>query len=255
MPSNTTRSTEQLLLSLQKQISQLSSQLADAQREIKALKSLLNDQTPQPELSVPVSTTTSSPLPPWQDPAKITNIKTPPTKVNHKHRARKAESAARLFQPPTPNQGFSFIYFHLKTRLPIGKLRTKLKTLGINNGRILDIHYPSTNTVAFLVHFDYILEFQQHLAKFKIFPDNDFNPYEGDYLNDPNLKKLSKEDKDSEAIRIHQERCLRTIIKLKGPVQRAVANSFLATGDISDDLWEVYMNTCVFPSPNGMQTD
>jgi hypothetical protein len=285
MSTNTIDSTERLLLSLQKQISQLSSQLADAQREIQAMKNLLNNQAPQPELPMQIPntttptlppwkdfekptaatspTTTTDPLPAWHDPAKLSTIKTPLPKLIHNRRARKVESAARFFQPPSPNQGFTFTYFHLKTRIPIGKLRTKLKTLGINNGRILDIHYPSTNTVAFLVHIDFVLELKQHLANYKVFADNDFNPYEGEYLKDPRYNNLSKEDRDTEAIRIHQTRCFTTILKLKQPVQHAVANFFLQDGDISEDLWDEYVTTCLVKRPTSslptshtsMQTD
>ncbi|KAG0802931.1 hypothetical protein G6F18_014088 [Rhizopus arrhizus] len=59
-----------------------------------------------------------------------------------KNRVRKEEAAARFFQPPSTNQGFQYLYVSTKSRVPVGKLRSYLRNMGVNNARVLDIHYP-----------------------------------------------------------------------------------------------------------------
>lgn len=244
---------DQQLLDLQNQISRLSSQLAAAQQEIQDLKKLITQNptttpTPEPASLPPTpstpstdkpdpSTSESSPPPPWRDPKKLAKIKHPSPAESAARKLRRAEASARFFQPPSTNQGFTFVYYHTKTHLPPGTLRTHLKRLGVNNGRVLDIHYPSSNIVAFLVHLDFLQEFRTHLKSHSISEAIDFNPYIGDYLCDPQFQTMSSRDKDDAAFRIQLKRAERIILKLRPSVRYAVAAYFHEIGDITPSFW------------------
>ncbi|KAI9471979.1 MAG: hypothetical protein EXX96DRAFT_622164 [Benjaminiella poitrasii] len=78
------------------------------------------------------------------------------TKSAHKNRMQKKQAAAaHFFQRPSTNH----IYIPTKARIPIGKLRTTLRHLGIPNGKLLDIHYPTRN----IVYNDYVPELKSTL--------------------------------------------------------------------------------------------
>ncbi|KAG1464453.1 hypothetical protein G6F46_002894 [Rhizopus delemar] len=66
-----------------------------------------------------------------------------------------AQTAARLLQPPSKNQGFQYLYLSTKARFPVGQVRSRLRKLKINNDRILDISYPDRHDVALMVDNDY----------------------------------------------------------------------------------------------------
>ncbi|KAI9325219.1 hypothetical protein BD770DRAFT_458520 [Pilaira anomala] len=68
----------------------------------------------------------------------------------------KLDNAVRAFSAPsTEKQGFSYVYYPVKSRISRKIQRSNLHALGVTNSRILDIHYPSRNVVALLVHNDY----------------------------------------------------------------------------------------------------
>lgn len=54
---------------------------------------------------------------------------------------------------------FTYIHLHLKYRSRITVTREKLKTLCIDNGRTLDIHYPAEGILSVLVHMKYRSDF------------------------------------------------------------------------------------------------
>ncbi|PHZ17195.1 uncharacterized protein RHIMIDRAFT_288140 [Rhizopus microsporus ATCC 52813] len=54
--------------------------------------------------------------------------------------------------------------------MPVGQLRSRLRQLDINNSRILDIHYPTRNVVALLVHNDYAPELKSYVQKLRYAP-------------------------------------------------------------------------------------
>jgi hypothetical protein len=259
---------------MQQQIQLLTSQIAAAQSEIQQLKEKLKTQEankharsaaapsaaphPPPPLpsQPPMHPNEKLPTHPWHDYQKIETIKQSLHRNKPKRQALKEESAARFFQPPTQNQGFGYVYAPIKTTIPTGKIRNQLRKLGINNSRILDVQYPHTNIVAFLVHLDYVLELKTYLSKFNITPINDFNPYEGDYLCDPKFAQLSKQDRDKQAILIQQKRNERAVQHLRYPIQYAVAKYFNEFGDISTHFWEeLNKKQDTPPRPNSIDMD
>ncbi|EIE76086.1 hypothetical protein G6F46_009481 [Rhizopus delemar] len=100
---------------------------------------------------------------PWHNPAKVDAIKQFLLRQRELCRAQREAAAARFFQPPSPNQGFKYLYIPTKARIPVGTLHTMFRRIGVNNARLLDIHYPTRNTAAILIHNDFETKFTELL--------------------------------------------------------------------------------------------
>ncbi|KAG1040046.1 hypothetical protein G6F43_012374 [Rhizopus delemar] len=160
-------------------------------------------------------------------------------------RLQRQETAARILQPPSENQGFQYIYVPTKARVPVGQLRSRLRKLDINNSRIFDIHYPTRNVVALLVHNDYASELKSHLQKFKVRTKDDFNPCDGSILMDPKYEQSSKEERDDFALMHHSDRVKKALSYIRAPVKAAVARYFYNQGWISKSVLDENLPTKV----------
>ncbi|KAG1189687.1 hypothetical protein G6F70_009438 [Rhizopus microsporus] len=145
------------------ELKQTQAELKQAREEIQALRAQHASTDSKPytnsnDSQFPPLDPSSQPLPPWRDAARLNSIKASMLEKRQQRRIQRQETAARFLQPPSENQGFQYIYIPTKARVPIGQLRSRLRQLDINNSRILDIHYPTRNVVALLVHNDYASE-------------------------------------------------------------------------------------------------
>ncbi|KAH8548332.1 hypothetical protein BGW37DRAFT_545170 [Umbelopsis sp. PMI_123] len=86
-----------------------------------------------------------------------------------------------------------------------------------------------------LVHVQYQVEFETVLHSLKIETLTDFDPLDPSNVSDPNYQDLTQDDRAQMAAQIHAIRCCRTIKFLRPSVARAVAQSFVSKGWISDD--------------------
>lgn len=137
------------------------------------------------------------------------------------------QAAARGFLPVSETQGFQFIYLPNRGREKISVMRNRLAALGIQNSRVLDIHYPDRHVAAFLVHNDYASTFIANFNNHNISPITDFDPLDTNHLRDPKYKDASAETLSSEALRLHQDRLQYIITRIHHPNrQLAVARDF-----------------------------
>lgn len=171
--------------------------------------------------------TTPYPDAPWHNKAKVAALKQPSTQQREQRRIQRQAAAARFFQPPSETQGFKYLYVPTKARIPVGTLRTTFRKLGINNARLLDVHYPARNTVAILIHNDYEQEFVDLLRHHNVPIKEDFTPFSGTILADPKYAELPTEERDSIATSLHQTRLERALDHIRTPVKYAVARYFL----------------------------
>ncbi|KAG2226917.1 hypothetical protein INT45_010196, partial [Circinella minor] len=150
------------------------------------------------------------------------------------HKIKKA--AARAFTLPSETHGFCFKYFPTRGRKPVSEQRKNLRRLGIDNSRILDIHYPDTNVVGFLIHNDYEHELIEIMNKHDLFPNTHFDPHNPKYLRDQKLRDLPEEDQIIQADTLQYHRILRAIDFVRHPVKFAVARYFCHTQVITHDI-------------------
>ncbi|KAI9251519.1 Endonuclease/exonuclease/phosphatase, partial [Phascolomyces articulosus] len=148
---------------------------------------------------------------------------------------RRKEAAARAFTVPSATHGFCFKYFPTRGRKPVSEQRKNLKRLGIDNSRILDIHYPDTNVVGFLIHNDYEQELIEIMKKSNLEPNTNFDPHNPNYLKDQKYKDLSDDEKLMQAEVIQYHRILRAIDFIRKPVKFSVARFFCQKQIISPD--------------------
>ena len=230
---------DELISQLIKQVERLTIELNQAREQIAKLVAL-QASTQENNSSQAIANTEFPPLygatsqnlddpisqAPWHNPSKVAALKQSMYLSRQKNRVRKEEAAARFFQPPSTNQGFQYLYVSTKARVPVGKLRSYLRNMGVNNARILDIYYPDRNIAALLLHNDYATEFKQLLESKRVHLANNFDPWKGSTLKDPQYMDLTEQERTSKACEIQQQRLQRAVLHIREPVKFAVAYYF-----------------------------
>lgn len=259
------QTTQSLMHTLIASIQKLTTELTSALREIdelrnetKILRERLdsqstvsnNSQYAQSSSFPPLGTNASIHAPqttspsPWHQPHQVQQLKASFADARIlSQRQQKQTTAARFFQPPSANPGFTYIYLNTKTRIPIGKLRSLFRKLNINNNRILDAHYPDRNIVALLIHNDFEQELRDHLSKLKISFNDTFDPLDPVHLRDPTLQDLPTAEKEHRAFLLHCNRMEKALDFIRAPIKYAVAKHFLSQGWITEEtLADIYTN-------------
>jgi hypothetical protein len=169
--------------------------------------------------ALPVSKYQSAP---WHQSQKVLSL----AQIVSKNQEKREATAARFFQAPSTTQGFQYLYLPTKARIPLGKLRTTFKKLGVNNGRLLDLHYPDRNIVAVLVHNDYAPELTELLSKKGVKINTTFDPCSASVLKDPKYATDTLEQRQQIAQQLHNQRVQKALVHIRGPAKFAVARFF-----------------------------
>ncbi|CAO3697493.1 unnamed protein product [Rhizopus stolonifer] len=125
------------------------------------------------------------------------------------------EAAARNFLPISEIQGFSFIYLHLRGKEPMSTMRMRIRRLKLQSSRILDIHYPTNNIVALLVHNDYYQEAIQILEIQQITCLPNFVSFSKQHLRDSRYNDKSIEERQSAAKAIFHQRLTNIALRVQ----------------------------------------
>lgn len=229
----------------------LTSELSQARLEIQHLQARINSiptpttpanatefPTPQESHNRP----TAYPDAPWHNTARVNALKQPSPQQREQRRIQREAAAARIFHPPSLNQGFKYLYLPTKARIPVGTLRTTLRKLGVNNARLLDIHYPARNTVAILIHNDYEKEFTELIHHHNITIKADFNPSSGEILADPKYSTMTQDERDTIATELQTTRIERALQHIRAPVKFAVVRFFYEQQWISKSKLDSIVN-------------
>jgi hypothetical protein len=76
--------------------------------------------------------------------------------------------------------------------------------MGVNNARILDIHYPDRNIAALLLQNDYAADFQKILESKRVHFASNFNLWDGSILKDPQYHEMTSQDRSLKAAELQQ---------------------------------------------------
>lgn len=150
---------------------------------------------------------------------------------------KQRKAAARIFEAPAAQSSsdiFLYLYLPNKYRIRIKEFRQKLRTMGIDNGRILDIHYPARGVVAILIHYSYQNELNSILMKSTITPIANFNLIAAEHVNDISLSQLTADERAVKAIEFHQTRLIRGLKFIRSYLRRSVARTFVNQGWITE---------------------
>lgn len=212
-------------------------QLKQAPPTVPATNNLpINAETEFPPLPSAPSKYSSAP---WHQPQRGPSL----AQIVSKNREKREATAARFFQAPSTTQGFQYLYLPTKARIPLGKLRTTFKKLGVNNGRLLDLHYPDRNIVAVLVHNDYASELTELLTKKGIKLNTTFDPRAATVLKDPKYANDTVEQRQQTAQQLHNQRIQKALIHIRGPAKFAVARFFAHKTWITKEQLEAILAT------------
>ncbi|KAI8368218.1 uncharacterized protein BYT42DRAFT_504111 [Radiomyces spectabilis] len=232
----------------------LKQSLAAAEAKIAQLETQRSPPTPSGAMaskyahendSTPVPTTTS---PSDEDTWAKRVQRAKKLKVSPKRMA----TLARAFTPTSETHGFQYVYIPSKFRMKTKALRQTLRTLGFDNSRILDVHYPDRQVVALLIHNDYHDTLVASFARHNINPLKDFNPRDPSHLRDPKFVGLSLEDRQREANQIHLQRLEHALQFIREPVKFAVARSFHSQQWIDDDMLRFFLQSRTQPTNTGL---
>ncbi|KAG2171355.1 hypothetical protein INT43_009016 [Umbelopsis isabellina] len=90
--------------------------------------------------------------------------------------ARKVAAAVRCFQPRTGPQGFTYVYISLGKNTQRSGVHYKLRNLGVDMARIVEIIYPARDVLGLRVHLQYLPIISERLAHHNITKIDKFDP-------------------------------------------------------------------------------
>lgn len=143
---------------------------------------------------------------------------------------RATATVGRLFGPQaTKPSEYQFVYYGTSVRRPLKELRRTLQATGVNVSRILDIQYPDSRVISFLLHTDFVVEFTSamHNKGRGTVPLSDYDPLDPAKLKDPKFANLSLDLRCQKAREIQNLRCLRSLSFVRRSARLSVARSFL----------------------------
>ncbi|KAI7905495.1 uncharacterized protein BX663DRAFT_499935 [Cokeromyces recurvatus] len=169
----------------------------------------------------------------------------PPPRKRKEDITKKFNIAIRAFTAPNEHQqqGFSYVYYPAKNRISRKIQRKNLTILGVNNSRILDIHYPSRNVVALLVHNDYRNDLINTLKLAQVNPLEDYSPTAPSSLSDPIYKDLSNDEKQKIATEKQNQRLVRALPFIRTNISKAVARFFVNENLITNDQYNDFITS------------
>lgn len=156
--------------------------------------------------------------------------------MKKKNLLRRKMATARLFTPPSVTHGFKYLYFPARSRIPAGQMRGRRRQLGIDNNRVLDIHYPERQVIAILVHNDFADEFLESFAKFRVTPLTDYDPLDPTNLKGPKFADMSENDHKQKVFELRCNRMLTAVSFIRALIKFAVACDFAKKDWLSDEV-------------------
>ncbi|KAJ8651417.1 hypothetical protein O0I10_013040 [Lichtheimia ornata] len=189
---------------------------------------------------------------PWHQPDRVNQLRRrhQPTEATIQ---RRKQAAARAFQPLSSTHGFQYTYFYSQSRIRTNAVRARFRKLGIDNGRVLDIHYPDYQVLAVLTHNDYVAELKQLMAEQGIYPMDKFSPDDPTRLRDPKYKDLDNAQRQTIATNLYKQRLRKALTIIRIPVRYAVARSFYRQELITEDKLNEILGKKDTPPPTASQ--
>ena len=225
-----------LLLTAQFRISELETKLARVTIESPTVPVAPVQPSTSPKAVSFSDITTSIPAPTY---ASITAASAPPRRP----RVSKA-AAARTFTPVSATYAFEHLYFHCRSKEPISTMRSKLRAIGLQCNRILDIYYPDNNIVGLLIHSDYAPTVLDKFRSCGIEDDKDFDPLSPIIIRDPKFASLSDIEKKQKVLDLVEKRLINVIKRTTNKTkQYSLARIFLNHDWINNDQF-----ASLFPS-------
>ncbi|KAI8047253.1 uncharacterized protein B0P05DRAFT_481849, partial [Gilbertella persicaria] len=125
---------------------------------------------------------------------------------------KQRKAAARIFLVSSPAAAgtcvdrplYEYVYLPNKYRDRLSAFRRKLRLIGLDNSRVLDVHYPARNVVALLIHSAYKEDLLKVMAKYSLPVLTDFDPFSGTNVKDPAFASLDANTLSAKARELQQ---------------------------------------------------
>ncbi|KAI8066963.1 uncharacterized protein B0P05DRAFT_552974 [Gilbertella persicaria] len=112
-----------------------------------------------------------------------------------------------------------------KYRDRLSAFRRKLRLIGLDNSRVLDVHYPARNVEDLL----------KVMAKYSLPVLTDFDPFSAANVKDPAFASLDADALSAKARELQQARLVRALGFIREQVRRQVAYDFVRQGWLSKE--------------------
>lgn len=159
---------------------------------------------------------------------------------------RKYDAAIRAFQPMDPDapKGYDYIYIPRSHRMSYREARAKLRTIGIDTYRVLDITFPAKDTFGILIHAQYKEELLATLKQAKIKALSNFDPLDPKHIADPKHVSKTTDEKVQMAMQLNLNRCSRAIARMRFHIAVNVGKSFVEHGFMDRDTLSEALEGC-----------
>ena len=209
--------------------------------EIERLQQVINSQAPASDSQASANADGSS-ASSWAAAAAKPAVSSPvsssavPAKKARAPSTKKRAAAARAFMSPGAKgpQGFKYVYLGRSRKINRSEVRSRLRRIGVDTGRVLDISFPASGVLGVLMHVQYVEQFTAVMQKAGAELISDFDPLDPVHLADPKFASLSADQRADQLHELVHSRALDTLSFLRPLVVGSVARSFLEWGWIDE---------------------
>jgi hypothetical protein len=170
------------------------------------------------------------------------STKVPSSKQTMSLKKKMAIGRAFMSAPPGP-QGFKYVYIPRSRKLTRVEVRSRLRKIGVDTSRVLDIIFPAAGTVGVLLHIQYVKSFTSIMTSIGAKTLDSFDVLDPVHLGDPKYLSYTEDGRATKAMELHANRCLSALTYLhrtKSHQVQPVGRSFIDLGWITDsELLEV----------------
>jgi hypothetical protein len=170
------------------------------------------------------------------------STKVPSNKQTLSQKKKIAIGRAFMSAPSGP-QGFKYVFIPRSRKLTRVEVRSRLRKIGVDTSRVLDVIFPAAGTIGVLLHIQYVKSFTAIMAGIGAKTLDSFDVLDPIHLGDPKYLSYSEDGRAAKAMELHANRCLSALTYLhrtKSHQVQPVGRSFIELGWITDcELLEV----------------
>ncbi|GAA5817080.1 hypothetical protein MFLAVUS_010618 [Mucor flavus] len=164
------------------------------------------------------------------------SAKNPPAKKGTSLKKKVAIGRPFLEQSSGP-QGFKYVYIPRARKMTRIEVRTRLRQIGVDTSRVLDIIFPAAGTIGVLLHIQYVKSFTAIMVSIGGKTLDSFDVLDPKHLGDPKYLSYTEDGRATKAMELHANRCLSALTFLRRTKHhqvQPVGRSFVSLGWITD---------------------
>lgn len=150
---------------------------------------------------------------------------------------KKRIAAARAFKSVEDRgpQGYTYIFIGRSRKISRSEVRSRLRSSGIDTGRIIDVSFPVPGAIGLLVHVQYKDELIRLMTEAGATVRTEMNLFLPEYLADPQYNGLSAIEREAKLYTLHQQRCHQVLEYIRPVLVRSVGRYFTEAGWLSEE--------------------